>query len=163
MADRAGAYAIREATLGDADMLVHHRVAMFTDMGVAIDRTSLEDAFRAWLAVHVPAGRYRAWLADDADGVSVAGGGMVLLPWPPGPSYPGDTLAFVYNMYTEPAHRRRGLGRRILETMQTWARDNGVGSMALNASAAGRPLYESMGYAESPRAMMFLSLAGGTP
>ena len=31
-------------------------------------------------------------------------------PGRPGPRYAGDRLAFVYNVYTEPAHRRRGLG-----------------------------------------------------
>ena len=37
-------------------------------------------------------------------------------------------------------------------------RDNGITSMALNASRDGRPLYEAMGYAVSPSPMMFLSL-----
>jgi GNAT superfamily N-acetyltransferase len=152
------AYRIREATLGDADVLVHHRIAMFTDMRVPLDRSTLEPAFREWLAAQLPAGAYRAWVAEDDAGAVVAGGGMTVVPWPPGPRYLGNRLGFVYNMYTEPSHRHRGLARRILEAMHAWARANGVGSMALNASAEGLELYEAMGYALSPNPMMFRQL-----
>ena len=98
-------YRIRTATLDDADVLVRHRLGMFTDMGVALDAAALDRAFRVWLATMMPAGTYRAWLVDGPGGASVAGGGITVLPWPPGPSYMGDRLAFVYNVYTEPAHR----------------------------------------------------------
>jgi GNAT superfamily N-acetyltransferase len=88
----------------------------------------------------------------------VAGGGISILPWPPGPQYPGDRIAIVYNVYTEPAHRGRGLGRLVMETIHDWCRDDGITSMALNASRDGRPLYESMGYVESPSPLMFLPI-----
>lgn len=131
---------------------------MFTDMGVPLDAKVLDPAFRAWLAEMMPAGTYRAWLAEAADGEVTGGGGITILPWPPGPRYVGDRLAFVYNVYTEPAHRRRGLARLIMDTIHVWCRDEGITSMALNASRDGKPLYESMGYAESPSPMMFLPI-----
>jgi GNAT superfamily N-acetyltransferase len=90
----------------------------------------------------------------------VAGAGITIIPWPPGPRYAGDRLAFVYNVYTEPAHRRRGLARLIMDVIHAWCRDQGIGSMALNASRDGQPLYQSMGYAESSSPMMFLALSG---
>jgi GNAT superfamily N-acetyltransferase len=151
-------YRVRAATLADADVLVHHRVAMFSAMGVPMDVPALEASFRTWLQKLMPAGTYHAWLVESADGVVVAGGGISILPWPPGPQYPGDRLAVVYNMYTEPAHRSRGLARLLMETIHTWCRDAGVTSMALNASRDGRPLYESMGYVESPSPLMFLPI-----
>jgi GNAT superfamily N-acetyltransferase len=80
-----------------------------------------------------------------------------VLPWPPGPRNPGDRLAFVYNVYTEPAHRGRGAARQIMQTIQAWCVGRGIGSIALNASRFGRPLYESMGYQVSPNPMMFLN------
>ena len=55
-------YRIRLATLDDLDALVHHRVAMFTDMGVAVDVPALDAAFRAWLHTTMPAGEYVAWV-----------------------------------------------------------------------------------------------------
>ena len=151
-------YRIRPATLADAAVLVRHRLAMFTDMGVPPDADVLDPAFRAWLAEMMPAGTYRAWLADTADGEVAGGGGITVLPWPPGPRYVGDRLAFVYNVYTEPSHRRRGLARLIMDAIHAWCRDAGITSMALNASRDGKPLYEAMGYAESPTPMMFLPI-----
>ena len=131
---------------------------MFTEMGVPLDAAVLEQAFRAWLAKVMPVGTYRAWLVEGPDGEVVGGGGITILPWPPGPRYVGDTLAFVYNVYTEPPHRRRGLARLIMDTIHAWCRDQGITSMALNASQDGKPLYEAMGYAESSSPMMFLPI-----
>ena len=70
----------------------------------------------------------------------------------------GSRLAFVYNVYTEPAHRRRGLARAIMDAIHTWCREAGVTSVALNASPDGRPLYEALGYHVSPHPMMFLPM-----
>ena len=151
-------YQVRLATLADVDVLVRHRIAMFTDMGVPLDARMLDQAFRAWLGEVMPRGSYRAWLVDAADGTVAGGGGITIIPWPPGPRYAGDRLAFVYNVYTEPPHRRRGLARLVMDTIHHWCRDEGIGSMALNASRDGKPLYESMGYAESTSPMMFLPI-----
>ena len=151
-------YRVRPATLDDTDVLVRHRVGMFTDMGVPMDVAALEIAFRAWLAEMMPAGTYRAWLVEAHDGDVVGGGGITVLPWPPGPQYPGDRLAFVYNVYIDAPHRRRGLARLVMDTIHAWCQEAGITSIALNASEDGRPLYQSMGYVESPNPMMFLAL-----
>ena len=133
---------------------------MFTDMGVRFDAHELDRTFRIWLASTMRAGTYRAWLADAANGEVAAGGGITIIPWPPGPQYAGDRLAFVYNVYTEPSHRRRGLAKVVMETIHGWCRVEGIGSVALNASRDGKPLYEATGYVESPSPMMFLPLSG---
>jgi GNAT superfamily N-acetyltransferase len=153
-------YQVRPATLDDADVLVRHRVNMFTDMGVPMDVAALETAFRAWLVETMPAGTYRAWLVETTDGHIVGGGGLTVLPWPPGPHYSGGRLAFVYNVYTDAAHRRRGLARLVMDTIHHWCRDAGVTSIALNASKDGQPLYDSMGYVASTSLMMFLAIEG---
>jgi GNAT superfamily N-acetyltransferase len=155
----AAEYLVRPATVADADVLVRHRIGMFSDMGVAMDVAALEAAFRAWLMAMMPAGTYRAWVVETGAGAVVGGGGITILPWPPGPHYPGDRLAFVYNVYTDPAHRRRGLARLVMDAIHAWCREAGITSLALNASVDGMALFESMGYAESPSPMMFLSIA----
>jgi len=156
-------YRVRPATFADADALVRHRLAMFADMHIDFDAPALDGAFRAWLAEHMPAGRYRAWLVETDDGAIIGGGGLSILPWPPGPRYMGDRLAFVYNVYTEPPHRRRRVARLLMDVIHAWCRDAGIKSVALNASRDGRPLYESMGYQLSPNPMMFFSVAEYNP
>ena len=142
----------------DSDALVHHRIAMFTDMGVPLDAVTLDSAFRVWLNEQMTAGTYRAWVIEDANGAVVGGGGMTMLPWPPGPRYMGNRLGFVYNVYVEQPHRRRGLAKRLMETIQQFAREHGITSLALNASRDGLPLYKEMGYVEAPSPMMFFAV-----
>jgi GNAT superfamily N-acetyltransferase len=155
-------FTVRPATLDDLDVLVRHRVQMFTDMGIAVDGAMLATEFAKWLQQHVPTGSYRAWLVHDGDAVA-GGGGATIIPWPPGPHYPGSRLAFVYNVYTERPYRRHGVARLAMDVIHTWCRRNGVTSVALNTSVEGRPLYESLGYAVTPNPMMFLSLSGYNP
>jgi GNAT superfamily N-acetyltransferase len=151
-------YRIRRATPADADALVHHRLAMFTDMGVSLDADALGQAFRAWLGRVMADGTYHAWLVQHRTDGIVAGGGMTIIPWPPGPRYLGDRLAFVYNVYTEPPHRGQGLARLVMAAIHEWCRGNGITSLALNASTFGKPLYDSLGYAVTPSPMMFFAL-----
>jgi GNAT superfamily N-acetyltransferase len=160
-------YQIRAATIDDIDALVDHRVGMFTDMGLAIQLDKVAVAYRSWLADTMPAGVYRGWVVEtgsapltphtrspttDGDrGRSssiVAGGGIIILPWPPGPQSLTGQMAFVFNIYTAPPHRRRGIGRLVMEAIHSWCRQHGIDCVRLNASPAGRPLYASMGYVE---------------
>jgi GNAT superfamily N-acetyltransferase len=152
-------YRLRPATLHDADILVHHRVEMFRDMGLpAAEIDMAGPVFERWIAEMMPKGVYRAWVVETDDGVVVAGGGMTVLPWPPGPRYPSGQLAFVYNVYTEPSHRHRGLARQVMNAIHDWCRDQGIAGIGLNASEFGLPLYESMGYQVSDSPMMFLRI-----
>jgi GNAT superfamily N-acetyltransferase len=153
-------YRIRAATLDDVDALVHHRIAMFREMGTSFEADSVATAFGDWVTRLLPAGTYRGWVAEAPSDDIGAGGGMTILPWPPGPWYVGGRIAFVYNVYTEPAHRRRGLARMIMDAIHAWCRDEGIGVAGLNASSQAQRLYESMGYRQMPAPMMMLSLAG---
>ena len=146
-------YRVRPATLEDLDVMVRHRLALFSERGTpAAAVASAGPLFRAWLPDAISTGAYRAWLIETGCGEVVAGGGMTDLPWPPGPPYPEGRIAFVDNVYTEPTHRGRGLGKMVMAAIHHWCRANGIRSVALNTSVAGRPLYESLGYrlAESP-------------
>jgi GNAT superfamily N-acetyltransferase len=159
-------YTTRRATLADVDTLVQQRIRMFQDMGVMGvpdgNEQRLATAYHAWLTDLMPAGTYLAWVVEARDeaarGEIVSGGGVTVIPWPPGPRYQGTRLAFVYNVYTNPEHRGRGLATRIMETIHEFCRHEGIGSVALNASTFGQPLYESMGYGVTQSPMMFLSL-----
>ena len=149
-------YSIRPATIGDVDALVHHRLAMFTEMGTSFDAPVIRQMFREWLLKTMPAGDYHAWVCVTAGGDIVAGAGLTLLRWPPGPSpISSERIAFVYNVYTEPPHRKRGLARRLMDTVHAWCADHGVGAVALNAAPAAQHLYESQGYRPAPSPMMW--------
>jgi GNAT superfamily N-acetyltransferase len=149
-------YHIREATLDDMDVLVRHRLAMFTDMGRVFDAPLIAQMFRDWVRPMMSGGDYHAWLCETGAGDVAGGAALTLIKWPPGPSpLKGDRAAFVYNGYTEHAHRRRGVARRLMETLHAWCADHGIGAIALNASSDARQLYESMGYQVAASPMMW--------
>jgi GNAT superfamily N-acetyltransferase len=155
-------YRVRAATLADIDALTRHRLGMFTDMGTTFDAPLIDGMFRAWLRDMMQAGEYLAWVCEaepartEEDTGIVAGAGITLLKWPPGPSpLRAERIAFVYNVYTEPPHRKRGLARRLMETVHAWCAEHGIAAVALNAAPAARHLYESMGYVDAPSRMMW--------
>jgi ribosomal protein S18 acetylase RimI-like enzyme len=53
----------------------------------------------------------------------------------------------ILNVYTAVEFRRRHLARYLTETAMQWCRENGVDTVILHASAEGRQLYESLGFA----------------
>ena len=139
---------LRQAGPSDLAAIVHHRRAMFEDMGYQ-DRAALdamEASCRPFFAQALAEGWYRAWLAVNAAGEVVAGGGVLILPWPSHPRDSQTRRPMIVNVYTERAYRRRGLARRLMTAMLDWLRQEGYGTVSLHASDYGRPLYESLGF-----------------
>ncbi len=149
---------IREAGPDDLSIILHHRKAMFQDMGYT-DEDELEAMSTSsahWLIPALAEGRYRGWLAELPGGEIVAGGGLLIAPWLGHPRDPRPMKGEICNVYTEPSYRRRGLARRLMEVMIAWCRVQGFASVVLHASVDGRALYESMGF--KPTNEMTLSL-----
>jgi GNAT superfamily N-acetyltransferase len=142
---------IREAGLGDAEVILHHRRSMFRDMGEGeaeqLDR--MVEVARPWLARALADGFYRHWLAVDASGSVVGGGGVLLSPWPANPHDPCTERAVILNVYTEIEFRRRGIGRRVMQVILDWIKSYGLQSVNLHASEEGRALYEKLGFAQT--------------
>ena len=142
-------YIIRLATVADAPIIVHHRRAMFTDMGLADskDLDAMEVTFAPYVTRALGNGSYRGWLVETGSGRVVAGGGLIVHEWPARPGHPSDPRrAYILNVYTEPDHRKQGLARRIIMTILAWCRAEGFWAVSLHASVDGRALYESLGF-----------------
>jgi GNAT superfamily N-acetyltransferase len=141
-------FVVRIGGAGDAKTIVRHRRAMFSEMGyrdeAALDQMS--GAFEPWLARRMQTGEYLAWFAVGADGSIAAGLGLWLMDWPPHMIGPGAPRGNILNVYTEPHARRLGLARLLMETALVWCRNNGIRAVILHSSAAGRPLYDSVGF-----------------
>jgi GNAT superfamily N-acetyltransferase len=155
-------YTIRRAVNTEAAIIATHRAAMFRDMGeLPITQVPvMEAAMTPWFAERLTCGEYVGWFVEY-EGEVVAGGGVLLRDlWAmPRSLVPGQS-AHVGNVYTEPAHRRRGLARLIMETILDWCASNAIDLVTLSASPEGRPLYEQLGFTDDPRAMRFFSLSG---
>jgi GNAT superfamily N-acetyltransferase len=150
-------YEIRKATASpaDIDMMTAHRVAMFADMGSGDDasRAEMSGRFAAWVEPRLHDASFHAWFLESG-GVPVAGAACWIRERHPGiHAGPRDDVAYVLNVYTAPAHRSRGLARRLMEEIIAWARADGFDTVELHASDQGRPLYDSMGFESRPSTM----------
>jgi ribosomal protein S18 acetylase RimI-like enzyme len=138
---------IRPATPDDVPELTWHRRGMYEDMGYS-DAAALEkmsSTCRPFMVAGLANGTLHGWLAQAGDRV-VAGGFVLVSPWPSHP-YDGQCRrATILNMNTDPEFRRRGVARRLMQTMIGWCRQEGFVSVDLHASNKGRPLYESLGF-----------------
>jgi GNAT superfamily N-acetyltransferase len=152
------AIVIRLGEVADVPHILHHRRAMFQEMGCA-DASSLDRMQRAsedYLRHAMPSGNYRAWLAE-ADGRVVAGGGIAIVHWPGSPDFPDTRRGWILSVYTEPEFRRRGIARRILEAITQWCRSERFDYVALHASQDGRPLYEKLGFRPTNEMRLYLT------
>jgi GNAT superfamily N-acetyltransferase len=111
-----------------------------------------EDALSAMLTTCEPYlttalanGSFRGWLALEGERV-VAGGAVLISPWP---SHPYDLeccRATILNVYVYPEFRRKGIARQLMQTMIDWCRKEGFAAVYLHASKHGKPLYDALGF-----------------
>lgn len=138
---------IRQARVEDIPVIVRHRLAMYQAMGVGDvkSRAEMAAASARILPEAMADGSFRSWLAE-VNGRAVAGGGVFVTQWL---SHPRDLLcrrATILNVYTDPEYRRRGIARKLMETILACCRSEGFADVFLHASHEGRPLYEGMGF-----------------
>ena len=147
---------IRNAAVADAPVIARHRAGMFSDMGQLppalypelIDRTI------EYLQQALATGEYIGWLAAvDGTGEIIAGAGVQLRRILPRPIVNGGVTrialareAIVLNVFTEPAWRRKGVARQLMDYILEWAAAAQIDRLVLHASDEGRPLYERLGF-----------------
>ena len=142
---------IRPATVMDVAEVVKLRRLMFEAMGI-IDPAQLDAsdaACEVYFREAIANGQYCGWLAVTPAGEVVASGGAVVDEHPPGPTNASGRIAYIMNVYTQPAYRRRGLARRIMLEILAWVRATGLSRVALHASEDGRSLYTGLGFQPS--------------
>jgi GNAT superfamily N-acetyltransferase len=145
------AYRLRPATVADAPVLAAQRRAMFEALGSleAGAGAGLEAATVRYLQRALPGGEFRAWVVEF-DGAPVGGGGVQLRPLVPRPGHlDGQPEGLILSVWTDPAHRRRGLATRIVGAILDWCRGQGVTRVTLHASEEGRGIYERLGFRQT--------------
>ncbi len=149
---------VRSATLADVPIIIAHRHEMFAEMqrGTPGQLRAMDRAFRPWIERALHSGIYLGWFVADRDRVA-AGAGLLLEDWPATPMDQSARRGYILNVYTHPDYRRRGLARKLMRTILDYCRLHDIRIVSLHASAAGRALYESLGF--RPTNEMRLNLA----
>ena len=69
-------------------------------------------------------------------------------------SHPTGKRAHLMNVYTKEEYRRQGIAREMVELLIEDAKKKGATEISLDATEAGRPLYESLGFSPSEECMV---------
>lgn len=156
-------YRVRMATVADIDVITRQREAMFVDMGEGDEaaRAAMTPRFVRWVRPRLEDGTFLAWLAEGGTGEVAAGAAVWLLEWPPGVSGAAPMRAYVLNVYSERAHRRRGLARMLMGEILAWCRARQIETVFLHASEYGRPLYAELGFGGTNEMRLFLETDRG--
>ena len=144
------AFLVRRATAADVPALVELRLAFDRELaGEPTADRAIEhrSGIEGYLGSHVADGRYRVWVAE-AGGTIVGMAGLILIDRPPNPRSRRASEAMVFNVMTDPAWRRRGVGRAVMEAVIADARGLGCRRLLLRTSELGSHLYAALGFAD---------------
>lgn len=73
---------------------------------------------------------------------------LLLVDKPPSPRFPRGRTGVLFNVYTRPEWRRRGIARRVMGALIDEAGDLDLDVIELHATEDGYPLYQSLGFAD---------------
>lgn len=144
----------RKADFSDIDTLAQMRVAMLCD-GTAYSESFKKLIYnntKQYISNGLMDRSFVSWVAVEDDEI-VAMSGVNFFSLPPNDWCPSGKTAYIGNMYTIPAFRKRGLASCLLKLIIEEAKNLGCERILLNATDIGRPLYEKHGFDSSPTAM----------
>jgi GNAT superfamily N-acetyltransferase len=139
-------------------LLADHRRHVWQEVGEWGDELNEHGpVWDAWVTAALADGRLLAWIAEHA-GEPVASAALLISPAVPRPGSPAEHSGRVHGVWVEPAWRRRGIARALMDVLVTHARAYPLVNLTLHPSDEARPMYEQMGFVPLPE--MGLRLAG---
>jgi GNAT superfamily N-acetyltransferase len=140
----------RHATPDDTPEILRLATTMYSSMGLDAGGEEWREHATKLLAERLGGDDVVVFVVDDPDraGRLAACGGAAVMQRLPGPTTPSGKWGYVQWMVTEPAYRRRGLARLVLNEILTWLSRRGVTNVELHATPSGEPLYRSLGFTD---------------
>ncbi len=139
---------LRRAGAGDVALLVELRKTVLIDANKlprGADLSGMDEALAAYFSDETKHATFLALCGDEVVGVGSADYHTEM----PTCANPTGKCAFLMNIYTAPAHRRKGIAARIVQSLIEDAKARGVGSILLEATREGAPLYRKLGFVEA--------------
>lgn len=117
--------------------------------------TEIERAYSLKLSAELSSGACKSWLIESENQV-VASAAISIVSFVPTPIDLSSRVAYLHSVYTEPGVRGRNLAGRIVECALSYCKTSGIKRVILDASEAGRPIYERIGFSASTNSMRIL-------
>ena len=141
-------YKYKKATLQDLDELVRTRIMVLRAANKLSGDTDMEQVRQSSYEYYKDAlvsGDHIAYLVYDEEKF-IGAGGVSFYQVMPTYHNPSGRKAYIMNMYTAPEYRRQGIALQTLDLLVQEARAKGITQISLEATEAGRPLYEKYGF-----------------
>lgn len=139
---------IRKASFADIDTLIMLRIGYLAeDIGLSPEEeAAIKTQLVSYFTKHI--GDDFIAVIAEADGRAVSTAFLVITEKPANPFFLNGKTATILNVYTVPEYRRLGIAKRVVSQIIDFAKQSNVSSIDLNASAAGKPLYNMLGFRE---------------
>ena len=139
---------IRKANVGDIDLLVTLRIDYLREEKKVQDLCDVEEIkgkTRSYFEKWLPNESCIAFIAEDEGHVcSVAF--LSIVERPPRTADSSYLVGTVYNMFTYPRYRRKGIATMVMQKLLEDAKALGVASVDLLATEDGKILYDKLGF-----------------
>ena len=145
----------RRATPDMIDLLVRTRIEVLraaNGLSDDVDMSRVAEESRDYYALALADDTHVGYLAFDGNRF-VGAGGVSYYRVMPTYHNPSGAKAYIMNMYVRPEYRRRGIATQMLDLLVQDARSRGIVEITLEATDAGRPLYEKYGFRPMKRDM----------
>ena len=147
---------LTEAELGTfIDMRISQLTEEYESEGREVPKNvNLKQALFDYYHKHMADGTFVSWLAMDGDRI-VGTSGMSFVEKPPYYTCPLGKLGLLSSMFTDPAYRRMGIAKELLNRVVGEARSYGCGAVHITASDMGVKLYTAYGFKHNGNFMMY--------
>lgn len=139
-----------KASIDDLDILTETRIEVLraaNQLSEDADMSEVKEQSYQYYKKALCDGSHAAYLVFDGDKF-VGAGGVSFFQVMPTYHNPSGYKAYIMNMYTNPAYRRKGIACKTLDLLVQESRNRGISSISLEATKMGRPLYEKYGFVE---------------
>lgn len=143
---------IIKATKKDIDDLMTIRLEMLREVNGLSDSYDYDESFIENCRKNFIEGNQIDILCLE-NNVPVACATLCYISMMPTFSHPTGKRAHLMNVYVKKEFRRKGIAKKMLGLLIEEAKSLGVTEISLDATEAGKPLYESMGFTISSSAM----------
>ncbi len=138
----------KRATIEDIDILTKTRIEVLKAANELSEDTNMEEVEKQSYNYYKKAlcdGSHIAYLVFD-ENCFVGAGGVSFFQVMPTYHNPSGNKAYIMNMYTNPAYRRKGIAYKTLDMLVREAKSKGITAISLEATDMGRPLYKKYGF-----------------
>ncbi|MBR6403680.1 MAG: GNAT family N-acetyltransferase [Eubacterium sp.] len=140
-------------TKEDIELLMSSRLEMLREVNNLSENYKYDDEFISNSRKYFLEGDQTTVLALDA-GKVIGCASICYIEVMPTFSHPTGKRAHLMNVYTSKEYRRKGIAQKMMDMLMEDAWGRGTTEINLDATEAGRPLYEKCGFSASEECMV---------